>query len=316
MERVSTAPWLVLGSVLAVVLLALVVLVAVLVLRGGRRRLPEPPTGAPQPVADDLPGFLEHPPGTPGSPAAAAAGWSALTAHPLPPPEPAAAPPPSPRPTLLALGGLAVTTLLLVGVAAVLAVAAQTRGDEAAAPSGTTAEAPPDLGDRTAGALAEVSLEPGRDGLASRLSFGGIVLERRAVGVTATYPVVRASSDGEDAVAHVELPTYNCLTDEAPDDPVAAGCHVSLTEYADLPTPELDVSRDGDRLRLSGAFPTYLRPNGTPPKWTGHVYELTITVEPTSGDPGDGPVPATGVLQLGADRTGTTGEDGQLRFGS
>ena len=80
-----------------------------------------------------------------------------------------------------------------------------------------------------------------------RLTFGGIVLERRAVGVTATYPQVTVTSDGEEAVAHVELPTFNCLTDQAPADPVAAGCVASLTESADLATPELTVTRDGGR---------------------------------------------------------------------
>lgn len=312
MDRASTTPWLVLGAALAVVLLGLVLLVAVQVLRGATRRLPDPMTSEPQALADDLPGFLEHPPGSPGSPSAAAAGWSALTA----PSAPAAAPPPNRRPTVRALAALGVTALLLVGVAAALAIAVRTPAGEATvAPSRPTAAEPPDPGDRRAGALADVSPDPGRDGLETRLTFGGIVLERRAVGVTATYPVVRVSSDGEDSVAHIELPTFNCLTDEAPEDPVAAGCHVSLTEYADLAAPRLEMSRDGDRVRLSGAFPTYLRPNGTPPEWTGHVYELTVTVEPRSGDPDDGPVPAAGVLELGADRARTAGEDDELRFG-
>ena len=140
--------------------------------------------------------------------------------------------------------------------------------------------------------------------------FLGIVLERRAVGVTATYPRFEVTSDGERAVAHVELPTFNCLTDHAPADPVAAGCLRSLTEYGDLATPELEVSRDGDGVRVSGRFPTYLRPNGTPPVWTGRVYELMVSAEPGAGDPDEGPVPATGVLELGTDRTETTGDDG------
>ena len=39
----------------------------------------------------------------------------------------------------------------------------------------------------------------------------------------------------------MELPTFNCLTDHAPADPVAAGCLRSLTEHGDLATPELEV---------------------------------------------------------------------------
>ena len=39
----------------------------------------------------------------------------------------------------------------------------------------------------------------------ARLTFGGIVLERRAVGVTATYPQVKVTTDGEDAA-----PTWCC----------------------------------------------------------------------------------------------------------
>ncbi len=76
------------------------------------------------------------------------------------------------------------------------------------------------------------------------------------------------------------------------------------------------MSRHGDRVRVSGRFPTYLRPNGTPPVWTGRVYELTVSAEPGAGDPDEGPVPATGALELGPDRTETTGDDGsEIGFG-
>jgi hypothetical protein len=320
----STSPWLVLGGVLVVVLLALVALVAVLVLGRPARRAPDPPPSPPRPAADDLPGFLEHPPGSPGAPSAAAAGWPVLTGIPAPaPPAPApVGPEPARRPTVVAVTALAVTTLLLAGVAAALAAAAQSAGTGAESTpteaDSTPAPAPaaPSPGDPGAGALATATIPPGHDGVETRLTFGGIVLERRAVGITATYPQVTLTSDGEVAVAHVVLPTFNCLTDRAPADPVAGGCLTSRTEYADLPTPALTVTRDGDRVRITGRFPTYLRPNGTPPDWTGHVYELTVGVAPRSGDPDERRVPAVGVLELGPDRTRATGEDDVLRFGS
>ncbi len=44
-------------------------------------RTPRPDEPAPD-ATDDLPGFLEHPPGSPGSPSPAAAGWPALSAAP------------------------------------------------------------------------------------------------------------------------------------------------------------------------------------------------------------------------------------------
>jgi hypothetical protein len=321
----STAPWLVLGAVLAVVLLGLAGLVAVLVLRRPPGDGPAPRPYEPAPDAtDDLPGFLEHPPGSPGSPSPAAAGWPALSAASSAEPSRAPLPePPAPersrRQTGLALAALSVTALLLVGVAAALAVAAQparTDPEDTAALASDADPAPSPTAPSQAGALATSSVSPGRTGTTARLTFGGIVLERRAVGVTATYPRIELTSDGEHAVAHVGLPTFNCLTDHAPADPVAAWCLRSLTEHGDLATPELEVSRHGDRVRVSGRFPTYLRPNGTPPVWTGRVYELRVSAEPGAGDPDEGPVPATGVLELGPDRTETTGGDGnEIGFG-
>ena len=116
----------------------------------------------------------------------------------------------------------------------------------------------------------------------ARLAFGGLVVERQAVGTTVAYPMVSvtAAGDGGTALAHVRLPSWNCLAAEAPEDPEAAGCVRSRTEYADLPSPALTVTRDGEDLRLTGRFPTYTRPIGTAPAYTGRVYALTVTVSP------------------------------------
>ena len=119
-------------------------------------------------------------------------------------------------------------------------------------------------GDPAAGALAFASVPLGEDGLAAGVTFQGVVLEQRAVGLTVTYPSVSLSTDGERSLAHVRLPTFNCLTAEPPADPVAAGCARSLTEYADLADPQLQVTRDGERVDLAGLFPTYTRPTRRP----------------------------------------------------
>lgn len=281
----AAGPWIVLG-----VLLGLAGLIGFLVLRGR----PSTPAAdeSPLPVAeDDLPGFLESPPGSAGAPVDPAQGWATLTA----PPEPVAPPlgtPPSRWDTLRVLSALTLAGVLLIGIAAALAVVSRP----------------------------EPGAGPGRDesadGVAADLAFGGVVLERRAVGVTATYPRVRLTSDDERTVAHLELPTVNCLTAEAPDDPVAAGCTPAGTEYADLATPALAVRRDGETVRMSGRFETYLRPNGSSPVGTGRVYELEITAE-SVGDASAGTwMPATGVLRLGDDRTTTAdGTDDRLRLG-
>ena len=64
------------------------------------------------------------------------------------------------------------------------------------------------------------------------------------------------------------------------------------------------MSRSGDGLRLSGRFPTYTRPAGGQPAYTGRVYGLTVTVRPArTAGAGDAEVPAAGTLFLGLDRT-------------
>jgi hypothetical protein len=146
-----------------------------------------------------------------------------------------------------------------------------------------------------------------RHDVSADLTFAGIVLERRAVGVTAAYTHVRISAADGASLAQVELITFNCLADTAPRDPVAAGCSRVVPEYAQLASPALQVTRSGGgRLTVHGRFPTYVRPNGTPPASTGEVYELHIEVaQRTPGRVGVD-VPATGFLQLGADRAPTT----------
>ncbi|MCZ2838616.1 hypothetical protein [Modestobacter sp. VKM Ac-2985] len=164
-----------------------------------------------------------------------------------------------------------------------------------------------------AGALALSSVPLGADGVAATASFGGVLLEERAVGLTVTYPSVSLTTDGRRALAHVRLPTYNCLTAEPPADPVAAGCARSITEYADLADPELQVTRDGDRIELTGLFPTYTRPNGSPPGYTGRAYQLAASITP-DGPRREGTAPATGVVRIGLDSAATAPERGVTRL--
>ncbi len=282
-SAVSAGPWLVLGAV-AGVLLALVVALAT---RPSRRRPAAPPPPEPAPggwLVDDLPGWLDDPGGAPD-------GASATPAPLLAPSsgtERTAATtstgtaPDDTRRTLLALS---LAALLLVAAAA--AIAAFGAGDRAPAARDTTGPVGTD------GAV-------GTDGVTLDLAFEGVVLERRAVGVTATYPVLTltaAAVPGGPAIAHLELPTFNCLTDTAPADPVAAGCLRTPVEFADLPTPALTVDRDGEGVRISGRFATYLRPAGSAPEWTGRVYPLTVTAS-TGGAEGT----VDGVLRIGNER--------------
>jgi hypothetical protein len=290
----TTVPWLLLAVLLGAGLVLLTGPVTALLLRR-RRRGNRPGPAAAGYGEDDLPGFLESPPGSAATTPAAATGWAALTAPPVAVPAPRAR-----RDALVVLTALSGAALLLLGVAtAVLATSG---------PEGRPGHARP----------ADASAGPAADGAAARLTFGGLVLEPRAVGVTATYPVVEIATDGGSARAQVELPTFNCLTGEAPADPAAAGCTRSLTEYATLTSPELVVRRDGDGLLVTGRFPTEVRPNGGAPVPTGRAYELRITVAPVDGGPERGWRPAEGVLELGSVRVGTVDEPGVsvLRSGS
>jgi hypothetical protein len=242
---------------------------------------------------DDLPGFLESPPGTRDAPGPAAGGWTVLAP---PPPRPAVEVPAGRRAPVAALTAAGLALVLLIGVAVVAALASRSE------------DGPPGGRDRTA---------PPPPGVAVELAFGGVVLERRPVGVTATYPRVVVTSEDGRAVADVELPTYNCLTAEAPDVPEAAGCTPAGTEHARLSSPALTVESAGDgEVHISGRFPTWRRPNGSPPEPTGRTYEIDVTASP------DGPartgewVPATGTFRLGDDSaTSTGGAADRLRVG-
>jgi hypothetical protein len=307
------APWLVVAVVLGVVVLVGVGTLLVLRRRDGAIEAGPPPGFG----DDDLPGFLESPPGSAGEPAPRAAGWPVLA----PAPQPAAPPPPGPpggaaRRTAVIAGAALLTSLLVVAVLA-FAPRPGPRGPDGAGgpherrtsdrPQAPAAEVPeaPVPGDPGAGELADVTVPPGRDGGAARLAFGGLVLEQRAVGITATYPVVEVTWDRRGGVAHVRLPTFNCLTTEAPEDPVAAGCAATVVEYADLPVPDLAVTGDDGTVLLSGRFPTYVRPNGSPPGWTGRVYELRVRATPVDGAPDEGWVPAEGEIRLGSGQAPT-----------
>ncbi len=290
---VTAGPWLVLGVVLGVLVPALVASTVAL----SRRRRPGPPapTVPADPGGDDLPGFLESPPGSVPAPAVGSTPWPALAA-------PAAAPPvtspdavPGHSGTRYPVVAMAVTALVLVGAAAAVA----------------TARTPPRAGDEGhLGGSPEPHPTAHAGDVSAELTFEGIVLERHPVGVTVAYPRVLVTvRDGRPA-AEVELPTFNCLRDTAPRDPVAAGCSRSAPEYAELAAPELTLRTDGDRLRLSGAFPTSRRPNGSPPVATGRVYELAVDVAPRDGTAARGTEQATGSLELGGERVGT-GDDGR-----
>jgi hypothetical protein len=281
-------PWLVLGVLLGVGLVVLVGLGTTLLLHRRPDRIARSGPGAPAPTGgDDLPGFLESPPGsaTPDPPA----GWAVLAAPPAAPPAAptAVSAPRAGRDTLVAGLAMAVTAVLLLGAAA--AVAATWRSDGRPAHH------------RSPGSPTRGSGE----GAEARLTFGGLVLEPRAVGVTATYPVVEISADGDRARARVEFPTFNCLSAAAPVDPVAAGCTPSVTEYGELHSPDLVVTSDGNGFRVTGRFPTEVRPNGSAPVTTGRVYELRITVTPAVGTAPGGWQPADGVLELGSARAET-----------
>jgi hypothetical protein len=323
----SSAPAAVPWVVLVLALLALAGLAAVALSRPRPAPVPltdpapaRPARPVPRWPDDDLPGFLDSPPGTPAPPPAPAAAL----------PEDDDAPPAHPDGSGRAVAAMAAAALLLVAALAGVAGATRAGGGDPVpvsapdtgtpSPPGTPTPtpAPPALpavppdplpGEGGAGVLAARSAPLGEDGVVARLAFGGLVVERQAVGTTVGYPSVSVTTDGGGgtALAHLRLPTWNCLAAEPPEDPAAAGCVRSRTEHADLPTPALTVTRDGDDLRLTGRFPTYTRPIGTAPAYTGRVYDLAVAVSP-AGPVRDGTATAEGTVFLGTDRAGSVDE--------
>ena len=295
MDIAGGAAWLVLGAVLAALLVTAVVTGVVTgVLAARRRGSPPPParTGG-GPRVDDLADFLEHPPGTrPGRPAPA--GWVTLAA-----PEPAPAAPAGPhgrRP--IPLAALAVAALALVGTAAAVATAV-----EPEEPRATPSRPADPTGSR-----------PGPGRAESQVGAAGLVLEQRAVGITAAYPEVRLSTDGDPARLELRMPTWNCLTAEAPDDPAAAGCARSLVEHAELTSPELVVERAGERIRVHGRVATWVHPAGSAPEPTGRSYDLELTLAPGPDGTGGAPT-AVGEIRIGTGTAPLVEELSELRPG-
>jgi len=358
--------------------LALALLVGVLVsgvlrarraVRARGAAVPAPavePASPPAPVAgfavDDLPGFLDQPPGWDAGrgalPAAARAervapavddaprtGSTAAAASPAPPHDDGS---PGRGGTL----GLTASAVLLVAAVVVAfaggssvtspaadasvtgalpptgaatptpappttappATAPLTTAPPTTAPPTTAAPGAPAEGeDVAAGALALTSVPLAGSGVAATAAFQGLVLEQRAVGLTVTYPGVSVTTDGRRALAHVRLPTWNCLTAEPPADPTQANCVATPTEYADLADPQLQVSRNGDRVELTGRFATYTRPNGSPPVYTGRVYQLTAAIT-ADGPVDDGVAPAAGVVRIGLDSAPSVAAPGVNRL--
>ena len=281
----GAAAWIVVGFLLGVAVLTLAGL-ALLTVRRRRRTPPDYPAEATGWAVDDLPAFLESPPGA-GPAVGPTSGWTALSSPPPPPP-----PAPTRVSTPLLLAGAAVTVLALLGAAAVAAAVDRPsgRGDRDHSPSDAAPRA-----------------------FEARLTFAGIVLEQRAVGVTAAYPRLEVRTEAGETVAHLALPAFNCLAAEAPDDPVAAGCTPAVTEYANLTGPDLRVERDGEGWLVAGSFATERRPNGSPPGLTGRSYELRVTVVPSDGRSGGRERPAEAVLHLGDDRAPSV--DGEISGG-
>lgn len=252
------APWIAVGVLLTVAVLLLAGLVmALAVRRRGPVRPAESPDPSPAPVEDDLPRFLEFPPGSTAAAGSAGGRHVALSA-PAPAPTPPAPPVPRGVPTTVcvAAAGLAVVLLAAAAVALMSAADAPGRGGRAGAPTGTGTQRSTEV----------------------RMSFEGLVLEQHAVGVTAAYAEVELTEDSDGPVARLTLPTWNCLSAEAPGDPAEAGCVPSRAEYAELRPSALEVTQAGDGLRFGGEFSTSTRTTSGAPEATGRTYRIEVTV--------------------------------------
>ena len=100
----------------------------------------------------------------------------------------------------------------------------------------------------------------------------------------------------------MEFPTFNCLTAEAPADPVAAGCTRSVTEYAELASPDL-VRRPGRRRparSAAGSRPS-CGPTAARRTPTGRAYDAADHRRPPARRPGADGGPPTACCELGPD---------------
>jgi hypothetical protein len=314
----AIGPLVVLG--VAAVGLLVIAVVAVVLLRPALRPA-EPGAGRRGPLPafpdDDLPSFRARPPGFPGAPSPRTMSSAPVALAPtLPPARPSSRRDALPvAPFLLALSAFAL--LLVAGAAAVALPSARAERTSpaippASEPPGIVPVLPPvpdspTAGQGGAGELAYVSLPLRRGDVATTLAFGGVVMDQHAVGVTATYPALSLTTHGTEGLVHLRLPTWNCFSPDAPADPTTAGCVSSVTEYADLPTPALRMTDYGNNLVVQGRFPTYTRPNGSAPEYTGKVYDVTVTVTP-SRRLASGRQVAEAVLTLGSGTARTTGD--------
>src|SRR4051794_5809857 len=284
--QTASGPALPLGIAVAVGVLALALAAALVISWRRPPRMAAVPAETPSPgtyLDDDLPAFREHPPGFPGArPVPAGTGGRAVPATPA-----------AGRNPVRMITVMALLALLFIGAAAAGGGAPEAAAPPPAPPAGAAAppRGPPARG-RWAGR------PPPAGVLAARGAFGGVVLARHPAGITVTYPTLTvALTDPTTAQAHVQLPTWNCMTDRPPPDPASAGCRATVAEYADLPAPALRAARVGGGLQLHGRFPTYVRPPSGEAVPTGRVYDLAVTLRP------DGPLPggwtaASGELSL------------------
>jgi hypothetical protein len=224
---------------------------------------------------DDLPGFLAAPPGTPGPiPAADEVGHRPVAAA------------RRRRTPLLVSGAVAV---LLLG-ALVAALAWNGRGPATAGPSTAASSAPS---------------SPPPD-VTARATTAGLVLTRVPVGVVAGFPQVSLSTRGDRATAHLDLPTADCLSREAPPRAEEGGCQPTATESGDLGTPALRMTREAGRLTLSGRFATRLGTDGPP---TGRSYDVTVTVD-LPRPSGGAPLATAGTVRIGSETAPTLPDPG------
>ena len=293
MDLPSTAAWVVLGAVLGI-LLAGAVVAWMAAVRGRAVHRARHTAEVPPPV-DDLADFLEHPPGT--RPEPAASGWFALAPQPPAPGEPVRDEPRDGR-RRLAPVALCVAGLVVVGAIASLATGRAPVDEPAPQARETPQPAAPDARD---------------DDVAAVLTFEGLVLEPRAVGITAAYPEVTLTGEGDAARLDVRLPTYNCLTRDAPADPLAAGCAAAAVEHGSLGPDEVRLERDGDRWLVEGRLATSLPSGGSGPVPTGRAYDLELTVSPGDGSPEAGWRSAVGRLRLGTGTSTTIEVGSRLR---